>query len=133
MSEQIQKFKNEWHCNTYLGIDDNDIMEIISANDIYLMPLQTSEDGIDDVKAFWKNSKSFYDNLQEIFYFQTGQRDDDHWNVLGQFSNGVYFYINAWCDYTGFDCQSGIRVHCSKDLDLLKKLGIVDNINTTQW
>ncbi len=90
------------------------------------MPLQTSLDGIDEVKSFWKDSKSFYDNLQEIFYFQTGQCDGDNWYVLGQFSNGVYFYINAWCDYTGFDCQSGIRVHCSKDLNLLKKMGIVD-------
>lgn len=48
-------------------------MEIISASDIELIPFQTSDDGIDDVKQFWKDAESFYDNLQ----FQTGQRDDD--------------------------------------------------------
>lgn len=130
MSEQInliEKFKNEWqHSDTYYSDNDNDIMEIISANDIDFMPQQTSEDGIDKVKTFWKDSKSFYDNLQKIFYFQTGERDGNDWNVLGQFSNGIFFYITAWCDYTGFDCHSGIRVHCSKDLEFLKKMGIVN-------
>lgn len=127
MSNLIQKFKNEWqHSDTGIHDNDDDIMEIISASDIELMPFQTSDDGIDEVKQFWKDAESFYDNLQHIFYFQTGQRDNDPWYVLGQFSNNVYFYINAWCDYTGFDCRAGIRVHCSKDLDFLKTMGIVD-------
>lgn len=129
----IERFKNEWqHSDLHCNWDEGDIMAIIGPDDIDFMPQQTSEDGIDDVKAFWKDSESFYDNLKEIFHFQTGQRDGDDWNVLGQFSNGVFFYITAWCDYTGFDCQSGVRVHCSRDLDLLKKMGIVQKWDSLQ-
>jgi hypothetical protein len=28
-------------------------------------------------------------------------------DLFGKLDNDLYFYLTAWCDYTGWDCQSG--------------------------
>ena len=39
---------------------------------------------------------------------QEGENDGEHWVWLASFGDGTTWRITGWCDYTGWDCQSGI-------------------------
>jgi len=52
-------------------------------------------------------------NINTVIWYQVGQHDGDNWILVGRLESGKYFYFNAWCDYTGFDCQSGIDLYLS--------------------
>ena len=32
-----------------------------------------------------------------------GENDGDSWMVYGELNDGRWFYLEAWCDYTGWD------------------------------
>lgn len=36
-----------------------------------------------------------------------GHNDDDHWFWVIELKDGRFVLTDAWCDYTGWDCQSG--------------------------
>jgi hypothetical protein len=36
-----------------------------------------------------------------------GCNDEQSWMIYGQLKDGRWFYLEAWCDYTGWDCRSG--------------------------
>jgi hypothetical protein len=36
-----------------------------------------------------------------------GHNDEDHWFWIIELQDGRFVLTNAWCDYTGWDCQSG--------------------------
>lgn len=36
-----------------------------------------------------------------------GHNDEDHWFWVVKLRDGQYAMTTAWCDYTGWDCQSG--------------------------
>jgi len=38
-----------------------------------------------------------------------GENDEFHWFWILKLKDGRYLYIRAWCDYSGWDCQSGIE------------------------
>lgn len=49
--------------------------------------------------------------VEEIYHYQKGEHDSQHWIILGKLNDksyfkGCYFQMDSWCDLTGFDCQS---------------------------
>lgn len=36
-----------------------------------------------------------------------GHNDEDHWYWVLELKDGRFVLTDAWCDYTGWDCQSG--------------------------
>ena len=45
-------------------------------------------------------------NINKIYFYRVGECDGDSWIIVGK-SDNYYFYFDASCDYTGFDCQGG--------------------------
>ena len=45
--------------------------------------------------------------MSTVFFFQVGVNDEESWILIGRFSNNLYYFFDASCDYTGFDCQGG--------------------------
>lgn len=59
----------------------------------------------------WKEAFGFasfsIDDVASIVKMDEGQNDGDSWLAVGTLRDGSYFFLTAWCDYTGWDCQSG--------------------------
>lgn len=60
------------------------------------------------------DASGFPQSIQEHFWIRPGENDGDEWIACGQLKNGAYFHYQASCDYTGFDCQGGMRLWVSK-------------------
>lgn len=61
----------------------------------------------------------FPDNIAEYYWVFEGHNDEEAWKLLCKLDNGNYALYLAWCDYTGFDCQGGMKLIVSKSLDKL--------------
>ena len=61
----------------------------------------------------------FPKNIKRCYWTNVGENDGDSWNLLCYLSNGVYVYMSAWCDYTGFDCQGEVILWSSKKMQTL--------------
>jgi hypothetical protein len=61
----------------------------------------------------------FPKNIKRCYFIQEGENDGIPWNLLCYLDNGVYVYMSAWCDYTGFDCQGEIILWSSKKIQTL--------------
>ena len=47
------------------------------------------------------------DDVAEILYYEEGYNDGDSWVGVFKLKDGKFGYVDAWCDYTGWDCRSG--------------------------
>ena len=68
----------------------------------------------------------FPDNIVEFYWLHEGHNDEDAWECLCKLDNGNFAYYSAWCDYTGFDCQGGMKMIVSKDLKRLFYEGLTE-------
>ena len=68
----------------------------------------------------------FPDNIVEFYWLHEGHNDEDKWECLCKLDNGNYAYYTAWCDYTGFDCQGGMKIIISADLKRLFYEGLTE-------
>lgn len=46
-------------------------------------------------------------DVVEIIAEDEGYNDGESWVCVVRLKNGEYGFVDAWCDYTGWDCQSG--------------------------
>jgi hypothetical protein len=46
--------------------------------------------------------------IEEIVAEIPGENDEFNWWWLLKLENDKYILVSGWCDYTGWDCQSGI-------------------------
>ena len=46
-------------------------------------------------------------DVAEIFHSIDGENDGPPWRMIGLLHDGRYFYLEAGCGYTGWDCQAG--------------------------
>lgn len=54
------------------------------------------------------NSDSFtYRDIANVHALVPGHNDDDNWHWIIELKDGRFLWTTAWCDYTGWDCQSG--------------------------
>lgn len=68
----------------------------------------------------------FPDNIVEYYWIHEGHNDEDAWELLCKLDNGNFAFYSAWCDYTGFDCQGGMKLIVSKDLKRLFYEGLTE-------
>ena len=47
------------------------------------------------------------DDVAEVLHYEEGENDGDSWVGVFKLKDGRYGYVDAWCDYTGWDCQAG--------------------------
>lgn len=47
------------------------------------------------------------DDVAEVLHQDEGYNDGDPWIMVGRLKDGRFFFLSAWCDYTGWDCQAG--------------------------
>lgn len=48
------------------------------------------------------------DDILNVLAVWEGQNDGDSWRWIVELNNGKFAYLIGWCDYTGWDCQSGL-------------------------
>lgn len=47
------------------------------------------------------------DDIRNIHAEVPGHNDEDHWFWVIELKDKRFLLTDAWCDYTGWDCQSG--------------------------
>ena len=81
-------------------------MTIIKSVLLSNLELQTLKEDYD-----WQEAINFapfsINDIEEILYYFEGENDGDSWMGVFKLNNGKFGYVDAWCDYTGWDCQSG--------------------------
>lgn len=65
----------------------------------------------DDIKYAFEcnNLSSKLDDIDVIVAEVCGANDEDHWYWILQLKDGTFTWVSGWCDYTGWDCQSGVE------------------------
>ncbi len=52
-----------------------------------------------------------------------GENDGDSWECVGELHDGRWFFLTAWCDYTGWGCQDGGNIYIGANEDMVRQLG----------
>lgn len=62
-----------------------------------------------DLQSYLTCNKEVYtlEDIQNILATVPGHNDEDYWYWVLRLKDGTYVLTEAWCDYTGWDCQSG--------------------------
>lgn len=62
-----------------------------------------------DLVAYLTNNRDIYtlEDIANIHAEVPGHNDDDNWYWVIELKDGRFVVTSAWCDYTGWDCQSG--------------------------
>lgn len=63
-------------------------------------------------------------DVDEVIALVNGQNDEASWVGVFRLYDGRYCALTAWCDYTGWDCQSGGDLWVSANLDALVLFGL---------
>lgn len=66
-----------------------------------------------DVSPFTPN------DVVEVYKMAEGENDGPSWIMWGQLNDGRHFFLEAGCDYTGWDCQAGGTAYVSTDRNRL--------------
>lgn len=74
------------------------------------------------------NPGNFPKNIKEWIWSYPGKNDEIDWYLLCKLKNNNYALYVAWCDYTGFDCQGGMKLYIAKDLNNLINYAMSNNI-----
>ena len=62
------------------------------------------------------------EDVKEILEKREGENDGEHWLLFAKLNDERYIFLSAWCDYTGWDCQSGGTIIVGKNIkDMMKK------------
>lgn len=55
-----------------------------------------------------------------------GENDGESWECIGELKDGRWFFLTAWCDYTGWGCRDGGYVHIGADEEQVRVMGCDD-------
>lgn len=75
-------------------------------------------------ESVFKDMRFCPDVISKVFAYDEGYNDGDRWEMVGVFKNGIYFYFEAYCDNTGFDCRGEAWVTVAKTYTALYDRGI---------
>lgn len=64
------------------------------------------------------------EDVYKIFGIRPGENDEEEWLIYGKLKDGRWFYLEAWCDYTGWDCQAGGSVTIANSRDEIERFGM---------
>jgi hypothetical protein len=51
------------------------------------------------------------EDVARIIAHDAGDNDGPDWIAAVELNDGRFAFLSAWCDYTGWDCQSGGRAY----------------------
>lgn len=51
------------------------------------------------------------ETIEDIVAEVPGHNDDDNWWWILKIKDKGFLLLSGWCDYTGWDCQSGVEEH----------------------
>jgi len=71
-----------------------------------------------------------WDNVVVVLAAAAGENDGNSWVAALRLHDGRHLLLSAWCDYTGWDCQSGGRMQISASLDDLIRFGMTGEERT---
>ncbi len=104
-------------------MDDTSIVRLSTPDERYMAELNEWAErcrvltarGIDaDLQAAYEeNAGSFPFGIEEVatvLLLQEGERDGEEWTWRVTLNDGRVFLVVGWCDYTGWDCRSGVTV-----------------------
>lgn len=66
------------------------------------------------------------EDVTRIIAQREGENEGPQWLILGAAKGGRFFFIEAGCDYTGWDCQAGGTCRVSPSLEALWRWGVTD-------
>jgi hypothetical protein len=66
------------------------------------------------------------EDVVEIYGICEGENDGDPWRVYGKLRDNRYFYLEAGCRYTGWDCMAGGRAWVSSTRDGIIREGLTE-------
>lgn len=64
------------------------------------------------------------EDVVEIIGITAGENDGEPWEIAGRLADGRWFFLSAWCDYTGWDGHAGGQAWVADDRDTLVQFGI---------
>jgi hypothetical protein len=67
-----------------------------------------------------------YDDIDEILGMSDGENDGPPWLLVLKLKDGRFAYIEAGCNYTGWDCQAGGTAHVADTLEQLIRFGLTE-------
>ena len=62
-------------------------------------------------------------DVEEVIAASEGENDVASWLCVVRLRDRRFAFVDAWCDYTGWDCQAGASVWVHGDLDALVQFG----------
>jgi len=81
------------------------------------MPCEGSECSLEPVLV---------ENIVEVIQAIEGENDGADWIAVVRLKDGRYAFVQAGCDYTGWDCQAGGQVWVSDSLENLWQFGVTN-------
>lgn len=70
------------------------------------------------------------EDVSEILAIDEGENDGDNWVAVFKLVDGRFAAIGAWCDYTGWDCQSGGSIYVANTYDDIINFGLDEGQRT---
>jgi hypothetical protein len=67
------------------------------------------------------------EDVAVILAMSDGENDGANWLGAFQLKDGRYLYVEGWCDYTGWDCQSSGSSWVADTFDRLWHFGLTEN------
>jgi len=124
-SALVEAFNNEsWVLNTNFSLVDlNKINFAFNPirNAQHIMKCKKNEFSVRDLKK----SLCYID---KYIFSKTGQNDETPWIIIGKFDK-YYFFIEAGCDYTGWNCCGNYgKIIWATNYTDLYKYGLTDKI-----
>lgn len=71
-----------------------------------------------------------FNDVAEVIAAVDGQNDEANWIAVVKLSDGRLAFLDAGCDYTGWDCQSGGSACVSHSLSNLARFGLTNDART---
>lgn len=69
----------------------------------------------ENMRRLLEDPGDFPNNIQEFIFGKEGENDEEDWVLLAKLDNGNYAFFIAWCDYTGFDTQGGMKLYVAEN------------------
>lgn len=80
----------------------------------------------------WQNAFSYADfsinDVKTIISSYEGYNDGDSWSIVVELNDGRFGYVDAWCDYTGWDCQAGGDSEIKNTLEELQRWSLTSKL-----
>lgn len=68
------------------------------------------------------------DCIENVIAYDDGFNDGDSWVLVAELKDGRFGYVDAWCDYTGWDCQSGGSSEIAESFEKLQRFHLTSQI-----